>query len=346
MIFHPAYGQNVLSAEQNGTKQYFWKFLQCRAFVTTPYSCIMTCDLANSTSRDPRIWSCLAQASVGLLPHCPFNPSNSYFSQTTTSLLPLQTRTLAFKLLLARDTQTSHSTRQHLKLRPLESARMPQLSRARQSKADSVLGKRSRVEQESSDDEPAGSRPTTRKSNGQTSQQGSVPEASMANKGSLTSPKPHSHLLDYIAKKVANKHDKPFRDDYNEDLKALGEGRKDAHPGQAGAMDRKSLKETAKLKLQAGLESVQPAIAKEIEPFVDIIVSEYQLKERADTIKGLEKRLATLKRDNATRARGKRVKFTRAEVEEAHEVWVAKRTSLGLPLDGDLDDLAPQETGA
>lgn len=157
---------------------------------------------------------------------------------------------------------------------------------------------------------------------------------------------PPSHLFDYITKKVVNKHEKPIRDDYDEDLKALGQGRKDTHPEHAGAMDRKSLEETARLKLHAGLETVQPAIAEEIKPFADLIVSEYQLAGRADKIRALEERVATLKRDNEKRARRQRVKFTRAEVKGAHEAWVAKRTSLGLPLDGDLDDLAPVQRGA
>ena len=218
---------------------------------------------------------------------------------------------------------------------------MPRLSRARQSKAGSILGKRSRGEQEPSDDESTGLRPTTRKSKGQRSQQGSVPEAPVSNKGSLTSSMPPSHLFDYITKKVVNKHEKPFRDDYNEDLQALEEGRKETYPGHAGATDRKSLKETARLKLQAGLETVQPAITEEMKPFADLIISEYRLAGRADKIKALEERVATLKRDNGRRAGGKRLRFTRAEVKEAHEVWVAKRTSQGLPLEGDLDDLAP-----
>ena len=111
---------------------------------------------------------------------------------------------------------------------------MPQLSRTCHSKAGSILGKRSRGAQESSDDEPTGLRPTTRKSKGQKSQQGSVPEAPISNKGSLTSSMPPSHLFDYINKKVVNKHEKPFRDNYDEEvLKTMGEGRKKTHPGHA-----------------------------------------------------------------------------------------------------------------
>lgn len=54
---------------------------------------------------------------------------------------------------------------------------------------------------------------------------------------------------------------------------------------------------------------------------MDLLSSEYQPldEEIATRVDGLRRRLATLKRDNETRARGEPVVFTRAEVAEAHK---------------------------
>lgn len=220
---------------------------------------------------------------------------------------------------------------------------MPPLSRTRRSKSDSV--KESAYPLYKSDDEPAHPRPTIRKSKGSTSKRNNpqqpVSEANISTEAPIIkadnsrSPEPLSYLFGYITKQVGKKYEKPVRDEFHKDPKAIGEGRKDAHPGHAGAMDR-SLQEIARLKLQAGLETVQPTIAEEVKPLEDLVISEY-------TVRYLKKRLATIKRDNKRSAQRKQMKFTRAEVAEAHEMWVAKRTSLGLPLDGDLDDLAPAE---
>ncbi|KAF6234699.1 hypothetical protein HO173_007325 [Letharia columbiana] len=220
---------------------------------------------------------------------------------------------------------------------------MPPSSRTRRFKADSV--KESADPLYKSDDEQAHPRPIIRKSKGSTSKRNNpqqpVSEANISTEAPIIkadnsrSPEPLSYLFGYITKQVGKKYEKPVRDEFHKDLKAIGEGRRDAHPGHAGAMDR-SLQEVARLKLQAGLETVQPAIAEEVKPLEDLVISEY-------TIRYWKKRLATIKRDNKRSAQRKQMKFTRAEVAEAHEMWVAKRTALGLPLDGDLDDLAPAE---
>lgn len=62
-----------------------------------------------------------------------------------------------------------------------------------------------------------------------------------------------SHFFDYIAQKATERHEKPILNEYHEDLKALGRGRKDAHPG--------NVEPYARVKLQAGLKAVEPAIA-------------------------------------------------------------------------------------
>ena len=67
------------------------------------------------------------------------------------------------------------------------------------------------------------------------------------------------------------------------------------------------------------------------------MITEYEPLVRKYLIEEAQNRLATLKRDNASRARGQPVIFTRAEVAEADKVWKAKRTALRLPLEGDLD---------
>lgn len=202
---------------------------------------------------------------------------------------------------------------------------MPLSTRARRHKTNSVKGKHPAADHQSSDDESAHPRPSTRKLKGPTIEQSdpkaTVSEADMATEAPVyeadnsTRPKPQYYLLKQIKKKVTKDHEKLARDEYQEDLKALGEG-------HAGAWNRKSLEEIAGLKLEAGLKAVQPAIATEMESYKDLIASEYQL---------FEDRLE------------KPSRFTREEVAKAHESWVATRTSLGLPVEGDCDDLAPPE---
>ena len=121
---------------------------------------------------------------------------------------------------------------------------MPQLRRAQPPKVDSVKEAIPSADHESSDDEQAHSRPSIRQPKGLASQrrQDSAPEADipikspMPKKDNTTSTKPYSYLLGYITRKITKEHEKPIRDEYDEELKALGERRKDANPGQAGAM--------------------------------------------------------------------------------------------------------------
>ena len=128
---------------------------------------------------------------------------------------------------------------------------------------------------------------------------------------------PHSryYLLEYAKKQITEKHEKPVLDEYHEDLNALR---------QAGVMDRSSLEDTARVKFQARLNAVQPATAAEFKALEDLIISEYEPLVRKHLIDEAKNRLATLKRDNASRARRQPVRFTRAEVAEAGEVWKAK----------------------
>lgn len=86
-------------------------------------------------------------------------------------------------------------------------------------------------------------------------------------------------------------------------------------------MDQNALEEATRVKLHAGLKAVQPTIARELKVVEDLIVSEYEPLVR----KKARNRLATLKRDKKSRARGQPVMFTRAEVAEAKEVWKARR---------------------
>ncbi|CAD6565672.1 MAG: hypothetical protein ASARMPREDX12_006714 [Alectoria sarmentosa] len=160
---------------------------------------------------------------------------------------------------------------------------MPQL-RPRPPKADSVKGESPSPDHESSDEEQAHSRPRIRQSKSHASQarQDSAPEADtpttspMPKTDDSTSTKPYSHLLGFMVRKITKKHEKPIRDEYDEELRSLGERRKDANPGQAGAMDR-SLEEAAKRKLQARLEAVEPVIAMALLPYADTIISEGEL---------------------------------------------------------------------
>ena len=120
---------------------------------------------------------------------------------------------------------------------------MPQL-RPRPPKADSVKGESPSPDHESSDEEQAHSRPRIRQSKSHASQarQDSAPEADtpttspMPKTDDSTSTKPYSHLLGFMVRKITKKHEKPIRDEYDEELRSLGERRKDANPGQAGAM--------------------------------------------------------------------------------------------------------------
>lgn len=202
---------------------------------------------------------------------------------------------------------------------------MPPPTRARRSIADQL---------NSNDDEPAHRRLATRQSKGpelkRSYPEPPVSEADIApipKADNSARPERQSYLLQHIKQQVVKKHEKPVRDEYYENMKALGGGCKGAQPAHAGAWDRKSLEETARLELEAGLKAVQPAIAKEMKSYEDHIFSEYYLRtERAMETDGLS------------------LKFTRAEVTEAHEKWVARRTSLGLPIDGDCDDLAAPES--
>ena len=196
-------------------------------------------------------------------------------------------------------------------------------TRARRSIADKV---------NSSDDEPAHRRIATGQSKGPESKHSNpeppVSEADIApisKANNPARPEPQSYLLQRIKQQVVEKHEKPVRDEYYEKMKALG-GRKGAQSAHAGAWDRKSLEETARLDVEAGLKAAQPAITKDMKPYEDLISSEYHLRtERAVEINGLS------------------LKFTRAEVTEARETWEARRTSLGLPIDGDCEDLTAPE---
>lgn len=219
---------------------------------------------------------------------------------------------------------------------------MAPLLRACPTQADSVKGSADHLD--TSGGEMAHPPPATRKSKAPASKQkGPVPptEAPMSEAKNPTSPEPRSYLLELLKKKIIEKHEKPVRHEYHEDLKALGQGRGNAHSGHAAAWDWKSLEETATLKMQAGPQS---DIAKDFQTYMDLLISEYQpFAGRVTAIDEMRRRVATIKRDNETRARGEPVMFTRAEVAEAHKVWEAKRIALGLPVQGDCDDLAPPE---
>lgn len=136
-----------------------------------------------------------------------------------------------------------------------------------------------------------------------------------------------SHIFDAITQKqkVTERHEKPVLDEYYEDLEALGGGRKDAHPGNGGAIDRMSLEEAAKLKVQAGLKAAEPAIAEDIKPYEDEMISVYK------PIAGNARILAQPRY------------FSRAEVAHTHKTREANRQSWGLPLDGDTDHLTPKD---
>ena len=159
--------------------------------------------------------------------------------------------------------------------------------------------------------------------------------------GDATRTQSRCYLSEYAEKRLFQKHEQPLYDEYDKDINVLREGREEADPGPAGATDQNALEEAAKAKLQAGLKAVQPAIADELHAKEELIISEYQTMARNYEIDQCRNRLATLKRDNRRRAWEQPLKFTRAEVAEAHEDWKAKRTALGLPLEGDLDDLDP-----
>lgn len=223
---------------------------------------------------------------------------------------------------------------------------MPPQPNARHSNADGGKGRADHPD--TRNEYGAQPRPTTRKSQGLNSTQtGFKPETSIATPvfqaGLATRLQSRCYLSEYVKKQLIHKHEKPIRDKHDEDVKALGEGSTGAHPGHDGIPDRNSLEETARAGLQAGLKAVQPAIATELKALDDLITSEYQPLIRMYMINDVKNRLATLKRDKESRARGQPVMFTRAEVAEAEEVWKAKRISLGLPLEGNLDDLDPGE---
>ena len=178
---------------------------------------------------------------------------------------------------------------------------MPLSTRARSHKANSVKGKHPTADYQSSDDEPAHPRPSTRKLKGPTTEQSdpkaTISEADIATEAPVyeadnsTRPKPPSYLLEYIKKKVTKKHEKLVRDEYQEDLKVLGEG-------HAGAWDRKSLEEIAMSKLEAGLKTTQPAIATEMRSYRDLIAFEYQrLADRLEKIEESKKEIAQARRE-------------------------------------------------
>ena len=218
---------------------------------------------------------------------------------------------------------------------------MPPTPDARRGKTDSLKRSADHL-----DDEAAHPRPTTRKLKGPPSKQNdsrppvtqadTSTEAPVSGADGSTGPKSRSHLFEYIAKQIIQKREKPVRDEYHEDLKALGQGRKDAQPAHAGATDRDSLEETAKLKLQAGLEAVRPTIEKEVRPFAHLLISEY-----IEKLNGLETRLATIERDNRERPKGpgqrQHALRTRAEAARTREMSSPDRNSLGLALDRDTD---------
>ena len=223
---------------------------------------------------------------------------------------------------------------------------MPPLPSARRSMADSGRGSADHLDshnyegaqpkqitRQSQDLNP---RPTGLKSETSTE----VPEFQAGLETRLQS---RSYLSEDVKKKIIQKHEKPVFDKYAEDLNALREGHEGAQPAQAGVADQNRLEEAARAKLQAGLMAVQPAMAQELKALEGLIIAEYEPLVRTYLIDQAKNRLATLKRDNASRARGRPVKFTRAEVAEAGEVWKAKRIALGLPLEGHLDDLDPGE---
>ena len=197
------------------------------------------------------------------------------------------------------------------------------------------------------DDEAAHPRSTTRRLKGPPSKQNDsrppIPQADISTEApvskadSSTGPESGSYLFEYIKKQIFQKREKPVRDGYHEVLKAVGQGRKDAQLANAGATDRDFLEETAKLKLQAGLEAVRPAIEKEVQPFAHLLISEYSKK-----LNGLETRLATIERDNRERPKGpgqrQHALRTRAEAARTREMSPPNRNSLGLALDRDTDN--------
>ena len=191
---------------------------------------------------------------------------------------------------------------------------MLSLSSVRRSEAGSF--KASVDHRETSDDELAHPRPRTREPKGPemarnnpnapNSETDSSPKAPTSKANKSTCPEPQFYLSDYITKKVSDKHENPVRAEYREGLAAL-KGHKDTHAGHAGAMDRRSLGRTARLRLQAGLETVlQPAMARDLKAYEGVLISEYlphvkhvtkmhqsrKPKERGATIKRDDKRLA------------------------------------------------------
>ncbi|KAL9076621.1 MAG: hypothetical protein Q9161_000953 [Pseudevernia consocians] len=195
---------------------------------------------------------------------------------------------------------------------------MPLSTRARSHKANSVKGKHPTADYQSSDDEPAHPRPSTHKLKGPTTEQ-SDPKATIS-EADIATEAPVYKADNYETKASIL---------LARDLKALGEG-------HAGAWDRKSLEEVAMSKLKAGLKTTQPAIAMEMRSYKNLIASEYQqLADRLEKIEELKKEIAQARREPSW--------FTRQEVAQAHNSWVTTRTSLGLPVEGDCDDLAPPE---
>lgn len=63
-----------------------------------------------------------------------------------------------------------------------------------------------------------------------------VPASEKHESASPELPSYRSHIFDAITQKVTERYEKPVLDEYCEE--ALGGGRKDAHPGNGGAIDR------------------------------------------------------------------------------------------------------------
>lgn len=77
--------------------------------------------------------------------------------------------------------------------------------------------------------------------------------------------------------------------------------------------------------MQAGLKAAETAIAEDIKPYEDEMISIYK------PITGNARTLA------------QPLYFSRVEVAHTHKTREANRQSWGLPLDGDTDDLTPKD---
>ena len=164
-------------------------------------------------------------------------------------------------------------------------------------------------------------------------------------------PGPGFYLSEYVKKQTIKKHEKPILDEHHKGLSALRERHEGSTSFLAGVRDQNRLEEAARVKFQAGLKAVQPAIAAELKTLEDLIASEkeplvreHKIDQAIELAKDVAKdRLVTLKRDRASRARGQPALATREEVAGAGKAWEASRIALGLPIEGDLDDLDPGE---